>query len=187
MYLKATQLSRTALGQCWVTGFVCLQIPQEHRAPSVSSCTTASFTMTGGHGSPSATVTQQEEMREVSWRWVICPSAPGSGSLCNWSGRLLTITDSCRPADLRSSSVIFCIKAATKPAQQVQPLNSETVAGAGGCPDKWVLGHTQLSTTAPHRTRGWSALTLGNPDQYRPPWYLCQRAMPPQKPFLSRL
>lgn len=113
----------------------------------MSSCTTVSLTMTGGHGSPGATATQQEEISKVSWRWVICPSAPSSGSLCNWSGRLLTITDGCRPADLKSSSVIFCIKAATKTAQEVQPLNSETdCGGAGGCPDKCVLGHTHLST-----------------------------------------
>lgn len=133
-----------------MTGFVCLQIPQERRAPRVNSCATSSLTMTGGHGSPGATGTQQQKMREVSWGWVICPSAPSSGSLCNWSGRLLTITDSCRPADLRSNSVIFCIKAETKPAQQVQSLDSETMVGAGGRPDKSVLSHTQLS--AEHHT-----------------------------------
>lgn len=30
------------------------------------------------------------------------------------------------------------------PAQQVQPLHSETVVGAGGCPGKRMLGYTQL-------------------------------------------
>lgn len=45
-------------------------------------------------------------------------------------------------ADLERSSVIFCIKAVPTLAQQMQPLYSETMVGAGGCPEKCMLSHT---------------------------------------------
>lgn len=52
------------------------------------------------------------------------------------------------------------------PAQQVQPLHSETMVGAGGCPSKRMLGHTQLCAQDWGGMRG-STLTLRGCDQCR--------------------